>query len=144
MKGRDQRCALASGSDVALAEIADHGDAGHLGQQRRVADLDSEATGRLVANCLAMATDGSDFPCRSPLLIKQRKYALGGQMHPFLLGNTRAGQFVRAAGAQAKQLGAQIVRHGNVMGAEQTRSVILFNECEVESIKTASGHYTYI
>ena len=61
MKRRHQRCALATGGDIARAEVGHGGDAGALGDDRWVADLETErelACGA-VAHGLAVAADGA-------------------------------------------------------------------------------------
>src|SRR5690606_40528849 len=44
MKGRHQRRALAAGCNIASPKVADHGNAGQLGEQGGVANLDRKST----------------------------------------------------------------------------------------------------
>jgi hypothetical protein len=81
MEGRHQRRALAACGHVAAAEVADHGDTGQLGEQRRIADLYGEAAGRLMANGLPMAADGANG-VGLELLLSSRVDALRGEFGP--------------------------------------------------------------
>ena len=58
-----------------------------------------------MANGLAMAANRANVLGFEILLSQQGLNALCCKRHPVLLGNRRAGDLVRAAGAQAKQLG---------------------------------------
>ncbi|MNN00160.1 hypothetical protein D3C81_1127440 [compost metagenome] len=107
VKGGNQRCALSAGSDIAAAEIADHGDAGQLRQKGRVANLHCETACRFVADGLAMTANRTNALRLELLLGQEGINALRGQFYPVLLGDGGAGNLVRPTGAQAKQLGAQ-------------------------------------
>ncbi len=62
VKGRNQRRALSAGGDVAAAEIGHRGDAGALGDDAGVAELQGirDRALRVVADGLAVAADGAD------------------------------------------------------------------------------------
>lgn len=63
MKSRHQRCTLASGGNVATAEIGHHGYSCQFGQQRRIVQLHTVADGRLMPDGLPMTAYGRDL-CR--------------------------------------------------------------------------------
>src|SRR5690606_6451424 len=107
VKGWYQWCSLTASSNIATAEVADHGDTGQLSEQGGVADLYREPARRFVANGLAMAADRTNVRGFQVLLSKKRVNTLCRKFHPTLLSDSRAGNLVRTAGAQAKQLGAQ-------------------------------------
>ncbi|MNF65506.1 hypothetical protein D3C84_472700 [compost metagenome] len=69
---------------------------------------------------------------------------LGCQFHPVLLGNGGAGDFVRTAGAQAEQLGAQGVGHRDVVGGDQPDRRGLLDQRDIQAIKAGPGHHAYI
>src|SRR5450759_2987669 len=74
VKGRDQRRALAASGDVAAAEIRDHADAGELGKQRRVADLQGVAGVGAVTNGLAVTAAGAYRRRRRARLLEPVSY----------------------------------------------------------------------
>ncbi len=59
------------------------------------------------------------------LLFQQGQNTFSDQPTPLLLGNGRTSQLIRAAGAKRQQFRMQVLRHGNVVGCEEYRSVIL-------------------
>ena len=99
MKGWNQWSALAAGSDIAAAEVADDRDVCQLGEKGRVADLNGKASGGFMANRLAMATNRPNVLRLEVLLIQQGVDALRSERYPLLLCNCRAGDFIRATGA---------------------------------------------
>ncbi|MCY1311961.1 hypothetical protein D9M70_623360 [compost metagenome] len=98
---------MPASGNVAAAEITDHRDAGQLGQQGRITDLHREAACGFMANGLAVTANRANVVRLEVLLGKEGVNTLRCQFHPVLLGNGGAGDLVRTAGAQAKQLGAQ-------------------------------------
>lgn len=68
MEGRCQRRACTVSGDIARAEIRHRGDAGALGDDRRVADLNAVGLGgpRLMAQGLAVTADGGHLCGRDP------------------------------------------------------------------------------
>ncbi|MOA20891.1 hypothetical protein D3C78_1413600 [compost metagenome] len=105
MECRDQRGALSARGHVAATEIGNHIDAGQLGEQRRVADLDGEAPLRLMTHGLPVAADGADGAGVEVPGAQQLVDALGCQAHPVLLRAGGASQFVRAGSAEGQQVG---------------------------------------
>ncbi|MNP59695.1 hypothetical protein D3C76_1547090 [compost metagenome] len=101
MKGRNQRGPLTAGSDIAAPEIADNGDAGKLGEQSWVADLDGKTARWLMADGLAVTANGADCRGAEVLLLKELIDTACRQGSPTLFGNGRSGNFIGAAGAQA-------------------------------------------
>ena len=61
MKDRHERRALAAGGNVALTEVADHGDAGGFGQRMRCIELNRVAAARLVTDRLAVGANRGDL-----------------------------------------------------------------------------------
>jgi len=70
-----------------------------------------------MANGLAMAAYRADV-CRGQMLLCQERVdALRGQFDPVVFRDCTASHFILAAGAQAKQLATQSLRHGDVMSS---------------------------
>src|SRR5690606_23272853 len=99
MKRRNQWCTLSIGGYIAAAKIRNHTDAGALGEQRGVANLDREAASWLMANGLAMAANGADSGCLQAFALQQVGDRLGGQFCPAVLRQGGTRQFVIARGA---------------------------------------------
>ena len=100
VKRRNEGRTLSAGSDVAAAEIGNHGDASQLGQQGGVADLHGEASRRFVTDGLPVTADGADLAGLQVQLSEQQGDALCGESRPAMLGQGGAGQFVPARTAQ--------------------------------------------
>ncbi|MNF55867.1 hypothetical protein D3C84_373420 [compost metagenome] len=114
MEGRNQRCALAACGYIATSEITDDGDAGQLGEQRRIADLHGKAARGLMTDSLAVTANGANGRWAEVFLRQELIDSACRQGGPVLFGNGRPGNFIRAAGAQVQQLGAHVVRHWDV------------------------------
>ncbi|MDT4864576.1 hypothetical protein FQZ97_993410 [compost metagenome] len=106
VEGRNQRRALAASGDIAPAEVTDYRDAGEFGQEGRVADLDGEAAGGLVAHGLAVAADGTDILGAQAVAYQQGVDPRGGQFDPALLRQGGASEFVGTGSAKCQQLAA--------------------------------------
>ncbi|MCY1373012.1 hypothetical protein D9M69_602590 [compost metagenome] len=106
VEGWNQGCALAAGGHVATAEVADHGDAGELGEQRRVANLGGEAPCGFVAHGLPVTANSADIP--GPQVVTHQQCVDAGccQFDPTILRQRGASQFVRSGGAECQQLAA--------------------------------------
>ncbi|MCY1364918.1 hypothetical protein D9M69_517410 [compost metagenome] len=135
---------MTAGGYVAAAEVADHGDTRQLGQQRRVADLHRETARWFMANGLAMAANRADIVRDEVLLSEEGIDALCRELYPVLLGDGGAGNLVRTAGTQAKQLCTQGIGHGDVVRGDQPDRRGLLDQRDVQAIKAGPGHHTYI
>ncbi|MNE51417.1 hypothetical protein D3C80_1460440 [compost metagenome] len=144
MKSRNQRRALPASGDIAAAKVAHDGDAGQLRQHGWIADLHRETARWLMANGLAVAANRTNVFWLDVLLSQEGIHALRGQFYPILLSDCGAGNLVRTAGAQAKQLGAQGVGHRDVMCCNQPDRRGLLDQRYVQAIKAGPGHHTYI
>src|SRR6266571_2055861 len=71
MKRRHERSALSPRSDVAAAEIGDHGDVGELGKQGGVAELQGVSGSGAMPHRLAVAADGANGLRRNTLFLQQ-------------------------------------------------------------------------
>jgi len=95
VKSRHQRRTLTAGSHITRTEVADHGDAGQLGEQGMVADLQRVPEFRAVADGLAVVADGGDVFCRYAGLGEQGLHGLGAGAAQTIGGERGAVQLVR-------------------------------------------------
>ena len=79
MKRWHQRRAFTTGGDIAAAEIGHHIDAGTLGNDVGIADLQTERrrAARLMPQRLTMAADGTYFACIHATAAQQRQCCRG-------------------------------------------------------------------
>jgi len=106
--------------------------------------LHSEAARRLVANGLAVAANRANIFGFQFLLVEEGVNTPCRQFHPVLLGDGGAGNLVRAAGAQTKQLGAQGVRHWRVVRGDEFYRRGQLDQRYVQAVEAGPGHHTYI
>jgi hypothetical protein len=112
VKGRHQRRTLAARRHIAAAQVGDDGDAGQLGQQGGVVELQRIARAiehlRAVAHGLAMGAYGCDLPGPDAGCSQQLLHHLCIVAHQCIGGQGGAMQLVLAAsGVEGQQLGAQ-------------------------------------
>ena len=96
MKGRHQGGALATGRHVATPEVGHGGDAGALGDEIGIADLQAVAMGRagLMAHRLAVTADGANGGRRHAGLVEQGQDSVGKTVAEFHVGHAQSFQFI--------------------------------------------------
>ena len=103
-----QRRTLAASGHIAAAEIGHHINAGELGQQGGVVELQCVAfaikRAGLVAHRLAVGTDGADIACRCLRVCQQVMHGLGIHTHKAVGCQGGAVQFVVGRGVEREQL----------------------------------------
>ena len=121
---RHQWCALTAGSHIPAAEVGHHGDAGTLGNDGRVAQLQGgghtlAGIGRNVPHRLAVAADEIHLRRGEICRLDGLQRRLG---EPFAKGEVQLAQLVHRAGfgtEGGKNLLPQLCRHGQGHKAQQ-------------------------
>ena len=121
---------MPAGGHIATAQVGHHRDAGALGQQGRIEQLQGVTHAvmrpRLVAHRLAMGPDGGDGVRRQSCGLQQLLHHLGIQQCHGIARQSGAVQFVLAlAAVQAQQLIAHVGGHGAAgVGQDLQRPVL--------------------
>ena len=145
MERGNQRCALPSCGNIATAEIADYGNAGQLGKQCGIADLQGVVMLGAMADGLAMAANGLDFRVRQARLIQQRVGRYGVEPRQLIAGQLRPVQFIVAWLVQRQQLIFQRVVKGQVMPGKQFwLRPAQIDKDGVNAVQAGAGHQTHI
>ena len=144
MEHGHQRRALSAGGDVALAEIADDGDAGGFGQCVGCVELNGVAAAGLVADGLAVGTDGGDLRGVDAGFLKQTGDGLHIAFDQGLARDLAAVQFVFLRRLQCQKLEAQGVRHGHKVVIDDLHArrsrIRLAHQYGIDAVQAGAGH----
>ena len=125
MEGRDQGRAVATGGDIAAAEVGHGGDAGAFGDHAAVADLHRERriAVRVVAQGLAVRADCGDLRGRDTSFVQQRQRRVGEGLRDLHVQATQFVQCLRFATlADRDQALAQVAGPWPGAGCAQAQS----------------------
>lgn len=142
VKRRHQWGTFTAGSDVPATEVADDRNASEFGEQCAVAELYGKTGGRIMADGLAMTSDGRD-PFRSETGVgEQRNYALRVSQAEPVCGEGTAMDLVGSGLQKGREVGAKRGFEWLESGSNDDLGAIEVRHYRVDAVQARARHET--